>query len=91
MAKVGKRYFTPEFKREAVALRETSGRTQAEIASELGIMPTTLRRWQRGIGVGAVKTARSRQHRSWHRRRIRLRRSPSCAVSWTARGWSATS
>ena len=39
MAKVGKRYFTPEFKREAVALWETSGRTQAEIAGELGIMP----------------------------------------------------
>ena len=45
MAKVGKRYFTPEFKREAVALWETSGRTQAEIAGELGIMPTMLRRW----------------------------------------------
>ena len=26
MTKVGKRYFTPEFKREAVALWETSGR-----------------------------------------------------------------
>ena len=57
MAKVGKRYFTPEFKCEAVALWETSGRTQAEIAGELGIMPTMLRRWQRGIGIGAVKTA----------------------------------
>lgn len=57
MTKVGKRYFTPEFKREAVALWETSGRTQAEIAGELGIMPTMLRRWQSGIGVGAVKTA----------------------------------
>lgn len=56
MAKVGKWYFTPEFKRKAVALWETSGRTQAEIAGELGIMPTMLRRWQRGIDVGAVKT-----------------------------------
>jgi transposase len=55
MTKVGKRYFTPEFKREAVALWETSGRTQTEVAGELGIMPTMLRRWQRGIGVGAVK------------------------------------
>ena len=57
MAKVGKRYFTAEFKREAVALWETSGRTQAEVAGDLGIMPTMLRRWQRGIGVGEVKTA----------------------------------
>ena len=42
MAKVGKRYFTAEFKREAVALWETSGRTQTEVAGELGIMPTNV-------------------------------------------------
>lgn len=57
MAKVGKRHFAPEFKRDVVAWWETSGRTQAEIAGELGIMPAMLRRWQCGIGVGAVKTA----------------------------------
>ncbi len=57
MAKVGKRYFTAEFKREAVALWESSGRTQTEVVGELGIMPTMLRRWQRGIGVGDVKSA----------------------------------
>ena len=38
-------------------MRETSGRTQAEIAGELGIMPTVLRRWQRDIGFRAVKPA----------------------------------
>ena len=47
MAKTTKRQFTDEFKREAVALWETSGRKQTEIAAELGIMPTMLRRWQR--------------------------------------------
>lgn len=47
MASVTKRRFTAEFKREAVALWETSGRQQTEIAAELGIMPTMLRRWQR--------------------------------------------
>ena len=47
MAKTTKRRFTDEFKREAVALWETSGRPQTEIAGELGIMPTMLRRWQR--------------------------------------------
>jgi transposase len=57
MAKIGKRYFTAEFKREAVALWEASGRTQTEVAGELGIMPTMLRRWQRGIGVGAAQSA----------------------------------
>ncbi|AVA12932.1 hypothetical protein C3E99_02925 [Sphingopyxis sp. MG] len=45
MAKTTKRQFTDEFKREAVALWETSGRKQTEIAAELGIMPTMLRRW----------------------------------------------
>ena len=50
MAKIGKRYFTTEFKREAVALWETCGRTQSEVAGELGIMPGMLRRWQRVHG-----------------------------------------
>ena len=57
MAKTTKRRFTDEFKREAVALWETSGRTQAEIARDLGIMPTMLRRWQRGFGVNSGKPA----------------------------------
>ena len=37
------------FKREAVALWETSGRLQTEVAGDLGIMPTMLRRWQRKL------------------------------------------
>ena len=57
MAKTTKRRFTDEFKREAVALWETSGRTQAEIARVLGITPTMLRRWQRGLGVNSGKPA----------------------------------
>lgn len=47
MASTTKRRFTDEFKREAVALWETSGRPQTAVAGELGIMPTMLRRWQR--------------------------------------------
>lgn len=50
MASVTKRRFTDEFKREAVALWETSGRMQTEVAAELGIMPTMLRRWQCKLG-----------------------------------------
>ncbi len=50
MASTTKRRFTDEFKREAVALWETSGRMQTEVAAELGIMPTMLRRWQRKLG-----------------------------------------
>jgi len=57
MAKTTKRRFTDKFKREAVALWEASGRTQAEIARDLGIMPTMLRRWKRGLGVNSGKPA----------------------------------
>lgn len=49
MKSTTKRRFTDEFKREAVALWETSGRMQTEVAAELGIMPTMLRRWQRKL------------------------------------------
>ncbi len=39
------RRFTKEFEAEAVRLVETSGRTQREIAEDLGIGLSTLRRW----------------------------------------------
>ena len=45
MAKT-RREFTPEFKREAVALLESSGRSQMQVASELGIQPSMLRQWR---------------------------------------------
>ena len=45
MAKT-RREFTPEFKREAVALLESSGQPQMQIAAELGIQPSMLRQWR---------------------------------------------
>jgi len=54
MARTTKRRFTDEFKREAVALWEASGRPQTEVAGELGIMPTMLRRWQRKLQEGGA-------------------------------------
>ena len=54
MAKT-RREFTSEFKREAVALWETSGRPQMEIASELGLRPSQLRRWQRLLQEGQLE------------------------------------
>jgi Transposase len=39
-----RREFTPEFKQETVALWEGSGRPQVEIAAELGVQPSQLRR-----------------------------------------------
>jgi transposase len=44
-----RREFTREFKQEAVALWEASGRPQVEIAAELGIQPSQLRRWQKVV------------------------------------------
>jgi len=54
MAKT-RRAFTAEFKREAVALWETSGRPQMEIAAELGLQPSQLRRWQRLLQQGQLE------------------------------------
>ena len=44
---MGKRHrrFGKEFEAEAVRLVQTSGRTQKEIATDLGIGLSTLRRW----------------------------------------------
>ena len=44
----GRRQFTDEFKREAVALLAISGRRWLQIANELGISPSMLRNWRNG-------------------------------------------
>ena len=44
-----KRTFTPEFKQEAVALLESSGRPQMHIEAELGIQPSMLRQWREAL------------------------------------------
>ena len=47
MGKRERRAFTDEFKQEAVRLTETSGRTIAQVADNLGIGLSTLTRWKR--------------------------------------------
>ena len=47
MGKRERRTFTDDFKREAVRLKETSGRTIAQVADDLGIGLSTLTRWKR--------------------------------------------
>lgn len=47
MNKQERRVFTEEFKREAVRLIETSGRTISQIAENLGVGLSTLTRWKR--------------------------------------------
>ena len=53
-----RRSFTDEFKREAVALLETSGRPLMQIADELGIQPSMLRNWRNAVGVPAGASSR---------------------------------
>ena len=53
-----RREFTPEFKREAVALLESSGRPTMQIATELGISPSMLRNW-RALAHGAASRSRA--------------------------------
>ena len=45
MSKVRNRRFTKSFKREAVELCRSSGKSQADIARELGISATALGKW----------------------------------------------
>jgi len=52
-----RREFSPEFKREAVALLESSGRPLMPVATEVGISPSMLRTWRAVVRGG---TARSR-------------------------------
>lgn len=52
-----RREFSPEFKREAVALLESSGRPLTRVAIEVGISPSMLRNWQ---ALAPAGTGRSR-------------------------------
>lgn len=55
MAKT-RREFSPEFKREAVALLESGGRPLMQVATELGISPSMLRNWRAAVLVGTVRS-----------------------------------
>ena len=57
MAKT-RREFSPEFKREAVALLESSGRPLVQVAAELGISPSMLRNW-RSLARGGTGSPRA--------------------------------
>lgn len=48
MQKVQKTY-TPEFKREAVRLAQTSGKPLAQVARELGISDTSIHQWRKEL------------------------------------------
>lgn len=61
-----RKYFTPEFKREAVQVLESGSRPGSEIARELGIARNQLYTWQtelRARGTGAFPGSGARKER----------------------------
>ena len=59
-----RRIFTPEFKRQAVALYETSGRRLAAAAAEIDVSETVLRHWIGQFGAGAAPSPAASKARS---------------------------
>ena len=50
-----RREFSPEFKRETVALVESSGRPLMQVATEVGISPSMLRNWRAAVRGGSAR------------------------------------
>ncbi|WP_055629453.1 transposase [Streptomyces hirsutus] len=71
-----KRY-TAEFKRDAVALALSSGKTVTEVARDLGVSPEGLRGWvkqakvDRGEGPAGALTSAEREELAQLRRKVR--------------------
>ena len=51
-----RREFSPEFKREAVALLESSCRPLMQVATEVGISPSMLRNWRSAVRGGTTRS-----------------------------------
>ncbi len=58
MERKTRRYFPDEFKRQAVVRAETSGLSVMNVAAELGIHETQLRRWMHQFGRSGPGSAR---------------------------------
>jgi transposase len=68
-----RRSFTDDYKRQAVDLVASSGRSIGSVANELGLRDSVLRRWVEQRGA----------------RRTMRRRSPVCSGRTNGSGWSA--
>jgi len=86
-----RRDFTDEFKREAVSLLRGSGRPLTQVAAELGVQPSVLRRWRgpaSGTGPAAPAARPGAAAVAASAERVETRR---CGRNSSARRWSATS
>jgi transposase len=61
MAGRRRRSFTEEYKRQAVDLVRSSGRSVTSVANELGLRDSVLRRWVENLAAGNEPTVASRR------------------------------
>ena len=87
-----RRSFTDDYKRQAVDLVTSSGRSIGSVAKELGLRDSVLRRWveQRGARLEPRRRRGAPQRRRRCRRRIMRLRSPVCNERTSVCAWSAT-
>jgi transposase len=70
MAKVQKTY-TAEFKREAVQLAQTSGKSIAQVARELGISDTSIHQWRKELAEHASQAFPGSGHQTMQEEELR--------------------
>jgi transposase len=70
MQKAQKTY-TPEFKREAVRLAQTSGKPIAHVARELGISDTSIHQWRKELGEHGSEAFAGSGHQTAQEEEIR--------------------
>lgn len=70
MQKVQKTY-TPEFKREAVRLAQTSGKPIAQVAHELGISDTSIHQWRKELAEHGSEAFPGSGHQTTQEEEIR--------------------
>jgi transposase len=70
MQKVQKTY-TPELKREAVQLAQTSGKPIAQVARELGISDTSIHQWRKELAEHGTEAFPGSGHQTAQEEEIR--------------------
>jgi|SRR5581483_8257669 len=70
MQKVQKTY-TPEFKREAVRLAQTSGKPIAQVARELGISDSSIHQWRKELAENGAEAFPGSGHQTAQEEEIR--------------------
>ena len=87
-----RRSFTDDYKRQAVDLVASSGRSIGSVAKELGLRDSVLRRWVEQRGARREPTAASRRPTTQATlpSADTRRRSPVCSERTSGCAWSAT-